>query len=153
MTRLYLGCSRGIIIGGNKPELKYSLNEHFSKTLASMILFRGLKAEEEMLCHFGERRLTQLLSGCEPSFAELLAISDILSLPLSSFQINSPGDFEEFDIAYAEILYAAHTLDQAGRAKLVKEMLNLVTVGIKEDGLYHKERENIDVRRNGYAKK
>jgi hypothetical protein len=148
-----LGHSRGIIIGKNESELKYSVNRHFAKTLASMILFRGLKAEEELLCHFGEYRLYQLLNGCEPRFVELLTISDILSLPLTSFQLNSPGDFEEFDIAYAEILYTAHTLDQEGRAKLVREMLNLVSVGIKEHGLCHKEHENSGALMNGGAKK
>ncbi len=138
-----------MIIGENGSEFQFSLNHHFAKTLASMILFRGVKAERELLNHFGEKRLTDMLNKGEPSFAELLAISDIPSLPLSSFQIRHPGDFADFDIAYAEILYTAHTLNSEERADLARKMLQLVSVRAENGSLHHIVPEKIPVQKNG----
>ena len=109
------------------PSFQFSLGEHFSRVFKSLVAFRGIEAEKELLCLFGEHRLKELYTGTEPRFAELLTIADVLSFPLSTFQVHNSGSNSELEIAFAEVLYRAAHMNPAQISVLAETISALVS--------------------------
>lgn len=133
--------------------VQFSLGRHFFEIFSSMVVFRGLKAEEELLHHFGEKRLLEFYEGHEPRFSELLMIADTLSFPLSAFQLRSIGDIAELEIAYAEVLYKAYSLNAEERSELAKKVLSLVHEDTADNDLFNTVPDNHPIKSNSHAGK
>lgn len=100
--------------------------QRIASMLQLIVHHRGLGAEQMLLDAFGEKRLAQIYDGDEPRFSELEEIATILVVPISTFQINGPGDFAELEIAWAELLFHARNLSQAEREMLATAMVDLI---------------------------
>lgn len=94
--------------------------------LMFLVHYRGMAAEKGLLETLGEQRLAEIYDGDEPRFSELEEIATILTVPISAFQITSPGDFAELEIAFAEVLYAARSLSPSDREALATRIVKLV---------------------------
>jgi len=100
--------------------------QRIADVLKFLVHHRGIEAEHALVSAFGQARLKGFYNGEEPLFSELEELANILSVPLSIFQIVSPGDFAELDIAWAEILYHARELDRRDREKLALSLVELI---------------------------
>lgn len=85
-----------------------------------------MDAELALISAFGQSRVLEIYSGDEPRFSELEEIANILSVPISAFQIVGPGDYAELEIAWAEISYSALSMDRREREKLASSLLELI---------------------------
>lgn len=106
------------------------LGETPGQRIASVIKFlvhhRGIEGEHGLVSAFGEARLREIYGGDEPRFSELEEIASVLAVPISTFQITSPGDFAELEIAWAEISYRALSMGRRDRERLAFALLNLI---------------------------
>ena len=115
---------------GGTPLTKASMRSkascaQFAKTLKFLVAHRGLAAERQLLKSLGRNRLMRLYEGEEATFGEFLEIARILRVPLSAFQIVTPGEFPELEIAFAELSYHALSLSEEERILLADEVKRL----------------------------
>ena len=90
---------------------------------------RGAEAELELIQSFGEARIKEIYGGDEPRFSELEEIASILSVPVSTFQISSPGEYPELEIVWAELLYHAQNLNRRELEALTLQIAKLTPTG------------------------
>ena len=106
--------------------LRETPGHRISEVIKFLVHYRGIEAEHALISAFGQDRILEVYAGDEPRFSELEEIASIMSVPISTFQIVSPGDFSELEIVWAEILYTAKLMNRREREKLSLTLLEVI---------------------------
>lgn len=100
--------------------------ESFSARLRALVAHRGLKAEIDLKTLFGEGRLKALYGGAEPTLSEIIDITQILSVPLTAFDVFDGSGWPELEMAYAEMVYHSAEMSDEERAIMANEVIKMV---------------------------
>lgn len=102
-----------------------SPGERFGRMLGVIVHHQGKETEQQLIEVIGAARLSELYSGEEPRFGEVIEISRVLNVPLSTFQVVEPGSFPDLEIAFADVLHSAVGISNATRLRLAEKMSEL----------------------------